>query len=1161
MTRWTEEEVGHLKRIATSKHFQCKESVSWKKAHKELEKHIPHRSIKQCERKWSAMNCERISTARVRKHRKRKREEFHAAATNGFRTRTRLVKYINPENTARRERRQKKHEKLHAAAMNGFGTPEEAALLTPKVKDTIVEGKKKGYTGDELLKYIDPITTYDRERQQKKAEQLLFIETKQLQKLFAEGKIKHRPIKKEQAVEIALQILKKKEAVLQNQSFLEAFSNRVIALYVAESGQAGSKGIYEAFAWLGRKSGWQQKKDGTFSFVKRNPALYKKNGESIKPYTEGRDVYEFEALEVYSSKFMRDALMVETEIIKQLQSIHSGILFNRRPVAGKRYTLRSVSKKEEERLNAEIELLTHITKNELLETDFQHQSMLSVFCLFLIGYAEAVAPIASFSTSFPGYYEILLDNLPFLKSSGQIRVRDNGRDYCTNGLNCTQLTPNKTSAHISHGFDDKWGNYSIETFYWGSGPSLNMSLQSFQQGIAVINFEVTSGLKNSSASILPPAKGHLSNSFLSFETNTTESLNFLTWNSQDEFSYQTGAGGFEGACKLNQCDEYSGLPIVLYNGDNRLKHCHSVAISPVNNFKDLEVNLRDNTWNVGLRRALVEVPSGYSVGFVIVPGQDCSPRKTMDRWGQLMREKYDRKLHNPLNSIDSSHLGYWFDNGATYYYTPPYEPLMRQLKSYHYETGLNRLFKYFQFDSWFYRKGNQGGILEWDADPAMVPHGLSNLVHNILQVDSIVGHSRWFSPNATYVNNDNWKIDHKDGKPSEVEAIPFKNVRSFYRSLVSKAKHLWGLRVYEQDWLDAIFTKSTYFTEYPGRIENFMIEMGKAMSDENVTVGYGSANPYHLMTALQFDSATFVFASNNPDSDADVEQNYHISRSAILTHQVGMVAMKDVFWSSSQFGNVHNNKRYNFTHGWPSSAMHAAIATLSNGPVAVGDAIGASNKTLLLRTCNAEGALLRPTRPCLATDASLAPDFTGEFCDAIVDIEEYRYHYIFSAALEMGQLVELETLDRKNTSVNRFYVTDASPLNPVPEGLFDLGRILPYGNHYSVVGASHQWNLLRLAPSLMTKGNVEFFFLGELDKFVSVSQNRFNKIRVIGENLVATVAGTENEDVHIDVAVVMQDNVTRLRTICHFQQEGSAMLICLCVVKECRCECNGAIEK
>ena len=48
--------------------------------------------------------------------------------------------------------------------MNDFRTREKAALLTPKVKDTIVEGEGKGLSGTELIKFIYPPNTTQCER-------------------------------------------------------------------------------------------------------------------------------------------------------------------------------------------------------------------------------------------------------------------------------------------------------------------------------------------------------------------------------------------------------------------------------------------------------------------------------------------------------------------------------------------------------------------------------------------------------------------------------------------------------------------------------------------------------------------------------------------------------------------------------------------------------------------------------------------------------------------------------------------------------------------------------------------------------------------------------------------------------------------------------------
>ena len=54
------------------------------------------------------------------------------------------------------------------------------------------------------------------------------------------------------------------------------------------------------------------------------------------------------------------------------------------------------------------------------------------------------------------------------------------------------------------------------------------------------------------------------------------------------------------------------------------------------------------------------------------------------------------------------------------------------------------------------------------------------------------------------------------------------------------------------------------------------------------------------------------------------------------------------------------------------SEMQAAIAALSRGPVQVSDGVGFSDRDVILRTCDAAGRLLQPSRPATALDAAFA---------------------------------------------------------------------------------------------------------------------------------------------------------------------------------------------
>jgi hypothetical protein len=81
-----------------------------------------------------------------------------------------------------------------------------------------------------------------------------------------------------------------------------------------------------------------------------------------------------------------------------------------------------------------------------------------------------------------------------------------------------------------------------------------------------------------------------------------------------------------------------------------------------------------------------------------------------------------------------------------------------------------------------------------------------------------------------------------------------------------------------------------------------------------------------------------------------------------LAYSVGLLPTKDVFWSSqTQPDYIHGGHQQPASE--PNPGMTTLLTTLSCGQVAPGDWIGGLNATLLLRTCSADGRLLRPDRP------------------------------------------------------------------------------------------------------------------------------------------------------------------------------------------------------
>ena len=55
----------------------------------------------------------------------------------------------------------------------------------------------------------------------------------------------------------------------------------------------------------------------------------------------------------------------------------------------------------------------------------------------------------------------------------------------------------------------------------------------------------------------------------------------------------------------------------------------------------------------------------------------------------------------------------------------------------------------------------------------------------------------------------------------------------------------------------------------------------------------------------------------------------------------------------------------------PNAHIHAISAALSTGPVGFSDGIGFADTALIMRTCRADGLLLRPDAPATTLDAAL----------------------------------------------------------------------------------------------------------------------------------------------------------------------------------------------
>lgn len=136
---------------------------------------------------------------------------------------------------------------------------------------------------------------------------------------------------------------------------------------------------------------------------------------------------------------------------------------------------------------------------------------------------------------------------------------------------------------------------------------------------------------------------------------------------------------------------------------------------------------------------------------------------------------------------------------------------------------------------------------------------------------------------------------------------------------------------------------------------------------------------------------------------------WNIGYTSLLADALGLRPSKDLFWSSNRALG-----RYGRT--WSKSAehharLHAAAASLSAGPVMLGDLIHAEDPQLILRACDASGALLQPDRPATPIDANIlarvspgAPGPRGVVVSSYSQVSDQRWTYILAVGTPAYEL-------------------------------------------------------------------------------------------------------------------------------------------------------------
>lgn len=383
-------------------------------------------------------------------------------------------------------------------------------------------------------------------------------------------------------------------------------------------------------------------------------------------------------------------------------------------------------------------------------------------------------------------------------------------------------------------------------------------------------------------------------------------------------------------------------------------HDHSVPDSHAMSFR----------W--GWHGDLDEVEAGYQTELGIFTGH--SATEVFDAWGRALRTSAGTKRPKPDADPLLTHLSYWTDNGAAYWYrTEPGTDLPSTLKAKVDELdALGVPVRSIELDSWFYKheisrpvaeigyleEVPPTGMMSWTPRPDVLPDGMAAL-RSELGDRPLVLHSRHISPQSPYLDEGEW-WPGKAAHPVD---------QSFFRQWFDDAAR-WGATCIEQDWMMVSFFGNRSMRSVPGRAMAWQRALDESASATGLNLLWCMALPGDFAATVELSNIIAIRTSDDYRyaEDPALLWVWYLTVNR-MAHALELNVFKDCFFSSADPGATAID-------GDPHAELEALLAAMSGGVVGVGDRLGRTDVSILSRVCRPDGVLVGPDQPIALTDRS-----------------------------------------------------------------------------------------------------------------------------------------------------------------------------------------------
>ncbi len=447
----------------------------------------------------------------------------------------------------------------------------------------------------------------------------------------------------------------------------------------------------------------------------------------------------------------------------------------------------------------------------------------------------------------------------------------------------------------------------------------------------------------------------------------------------------------------------------------------------------------------GIDARITTLPEGFTHRTLLVV--EAGINRAFDTWGSALANLQGKALFPHDTDPILAKLGYWTDNGATYYYkyepSLGYEKTLLAIRDEFVEKGVP--LGYMQLDSWFYPKGAHAdwkkfdGIYEYVADKNLFPDGLRSFQQRL--GIPLVTHSRWIDEKSPYRNQ------YQMSGNVVVDPRYWKTAASYL--------HDAHVLTYEQDWLDER-AQPAFNLHDPSA---FLDEMAQALQEQKITMQYCMPLPRHYLQSTKYENLTTIRASHDRFNRDNWDWFLYGSR---LAGALGMRPWTDVFMSN-ELDNL-------------------LLSTLSTGPVGVGDPIGSVNRENLLRAVRADGVIVKPDVPLVPTDQSF-----------LEDAQSLKQPMLASAHSDFGALKVFYVMAYPRGHQKAIAFTPASL------GLHSRAYVFDYFSGQGRVAEPDQTFAESLAQDyayfiVVPIGPSGIAFLGDRDQFVSLGKQRISQL-------------------------------------------------------------------